>query len=162
MLRQRHRRRHHHRAFTLVEILIVVVILGIIATIVIGVFSNTANDARGKALMDDLRNMRSQIQLYNAEHGFYPPLASFEQQMVLYSDAAGNTSNTKSNVFRYGPYVVSMPRQPVGVNVGKFGVTDAASYTAGFGWGYDQLTGQFKANLPDTDVDGEGKKFNTY
>jgi general secretion pathway protein G len=164
MLRQQHpyHHRNRHHAFTLVEILIVVVILGIIATIVIGVFSNTANDTRAKALMDDLRNMRSQIQMYNAEHGFYPALGSFEQQMVLYSDMAGNTSNTKSDVFRFGPYIVSMPRQPLGANQGKFGVTSTASYTAGFGWAYDQLTGEFKANLPDTDVDGEGKKFNTY
>ena len=166
MLRHRNRchipRRQQPRAFTLVEILIVVVILGIIATIVIGVFSNTAGDARAKALMDDLRNMRSQIQMYNAEHGDFPSLAAFEQQMVLYSDQAGNTSNTKSDVFRFGPYILSMPRQPVGVEVGKFGVTGMGGYTAGFGWAYDQLSGEFRANLPDSDVDGENKKFNTY
>ena len=170
--RQRNKQKqhqHHHRrthsaaaAFTLVEILIVVVILGIIATIVIGIFNNTVDDARAKALKDNLRNMRSQIQVYNAEHGTYPTLADFEQQMVLYSDQLGNTSNTRSALFRYGPYISAMPRLPVGVNQGTFGVTSSASYTAGFAWGYNPLTGEFRANLPDTDVDQDGVKFNTY
>src|SRR5688500_4776032 len=115
--RRPHRPRKPH-AFTLVEILIVVVILGIIATIVIGIFNNTVDDARAKALKDNLRNMRNQIQLYNAEHGTYPTLAHFEHQMVLYSDDLGNTSNTRSAVYRFGPYIVAMPRLPVGVNAG--------------------------------------------
>jgi hypothetical protein len=106
--------------------------------------------------------MRSQIQLYNAEHGTYPTLAQFEQQMVLYTDDLGNTSNTRSAVYRFGPYIVAMPRLPVGVNAGKTGVTSRASYTAGYGWAYDQLTGDFRANLPDSDVDEDGARFNAY
>jgi general secretion pathway protein G len=149
-------------AFTLVEILIVVIILGIIATIVIAIFHDTVDDARAKALKDDLRNMRSQLQLYNAEHGTYPTLSSFEQQMVLFSDEAGNTSNTKSPIFRCGPYIIEMPRLPVGVNHGMFSVTAAGSYSAGYGWAYDPVTGDFRANLPDSDVDGDGMRFNTY
>ena len=160
MLRRHHRRRDH--AFTLVEILIVVVILGIIATIVIGIFNNSVADARAKALKDNLRNMRNQIQLYNAEHGTYPTLADFAHQMVLYSDDIGNTSNTRSAQFRFGPYIVAMPRQPVGVNQGLTGVTSTSAYTPGYGWAYDPLTGEFRANLPDSDVDQDGVKFNTY
>jgi len=149
-------------AFTLVEILIVVIILGIIATIVIAIFHNTVDDARAKALKDDLRNMRSQLQLYNAEHGTYPSLGSFEQQMVLYSDEIGNTSNTKSPVYRCGPYIVEMPRLPVGVNHGLFSVTAAGGYTPGYGWAYDPVTGDFRANLPDSDIDDDGVRFNSY
>ena len=174
MLRRPRRRCCHHysprnrypfaqaRAFTLVEILIVVIILGIIATIVIAIFNNTVDDARAKALKDDLRNMRSQLQLYNAEHGTYPTLANFDHQMVLYTDELGNHSNTKSSVYRFGPYIVDMPRLPVGVNRNATGVTALGTYTAGFGWGYDQVTGEFRANLPDSDVDESGVRFNTY
>jgi len=174
MLRRPRRRCCHHysprnrypfaqaRAFTLVEILIVVIILGIIATIVIAIFQNTVDDARAKALKDDLRNLRNQIQLYQAQHGTYPGLAEFEQQMVLYSDEAGNTSNAKSAVFPYGPYIVEMPRQPVGVNHGTFSVCAKGANTAGCGWQYDPVTGDFRANLPDSDLDGDGARFNTY
>ena len=163
MLRREYRRcRRTQHAFTLVEILIVVIILGIIATIVIGIFNNTVDDARAKALKDDLRNMRSQLQLYNAEHGTYPMLSTFEQQMVLYTDDLGNSSNTKTPVFRFGPYIVAMPRLPAGVNRNATTITAAGTYTPGFGWAYDQVTGDFRANLPDSDVDGDGVRFNTY
>jgi general secretion pathway protein G len=149
-------------AFTLVEILIVVVILGIIASIVIAVFNNNVGDASAKALKDNLRNMRSQLQLYSAQHGTYPTLASFEQQMVLYSDAYGNTSATPSSTFRFGPYIYAMPTLPVGTNKGKTAVTTLGTYAANYGWAYDPIEGRFAANLPDTDVDGDGVKFNSY
>jgi prepilin-type N-terminal cleavage/methylation domain-containing protein len=154
-------RRTRH-AFTLVEILIVVVILGIIASIVIAVFNNNLKDAAEKALRDDLRNMRSQLELYMAQHGTYPGLAEFEHQMVLYTDTSGNSSATHSDVFKYGPYIIAMPVMPVGTNKGKTGVTSNASYTPDYAWGYDPISGKFQANLPDTDLDSEGVKYNTY
>jgi prepilin-type N-terminal cleavage/methylation domain-containing protein len=160
--RQRPHPPHRRHAFTLVEILIVVVILGIIATIVIGIFNGTVADARAKALMDDLRNMRGQIQLYYHEHGTYPTLSQFEQQMVLYSDDIGNTANTRTPTYRFGPYIAAMPRLPVGTNQGKTSVTAAGTYAEGHGWAYDPLTGDFRANLPDADVDEDGVRFNTY
>ena len=161
------RRRHRPRgqragAFTLVEILIVVVILGILATIIIGVFNNTVDDARANSLRDNLRNMRNQLQLYAAEHGTYPSLAGFESEMVLYTDAFGNTSATRTPEFRYGPYIVAMPRLPVGINQGMSGVTSSAAYTPGYGWAYDPVRGEFRANLPDTDVDDKGVRYNSY
>src|SRR3954447_24016768 len=56
------------RAFTLIEILIVVVILGILATIVLPQFSNASNTARESALKDDLRYLRTQVAVYKAQH----------------------------------------------------------------------------------------------
>ena len=149
------------RAFTLVEILIVVIILGILATIIIGLFQNGTKDAAAASLKDNLRNMRSQLQLYVAQHGGYPSLANFEQQMTQYTDADGNVSPVKNATHQYGPYIISMPVLPVGVNKGKAGVT-SLTYTAGFGWGYDPLTGVFKANTAAGEVDGDGVAFNTY
>ena len=80
------------RAFTLVEILIVVIILGILATIIIGLFQNGSRDAAAASLKDNLRNIRSQLQLYVAQHGTYPSLTNFEQQMTQYTHADGNIS----------------------------------------------------------------------
>ena len=55
--------------FTLVEILIVVIILGILAAIVIPQFSNASNDARMSNLQSTVQTLRSQIQLYKLQHG---------------------------------------------------------------------------------------------
>ena len=54
--------------FTLVEILIVVIILGILAAIVIPQFTEASNDARESALASDLQTVRSQLELYKVQH----------------------------------------------------------------------------------------------
>ena len=152
---------HRPRAFTLVEILIVVIILGILATIIIGLFQNGTKDAAAVSLKDNLRNMRSQLELYVAQHGSYPALASFEQQMTQYTDSLGAVSPTRTTTHVYGPYIINMPVLPVGVNKGKSTVT-GLTYSAGFGWGYEPTSGVFKANTPDTELDPDGVAFNTY
>ncbi|MCC7388634.1 MAG: prepilin-type N-terminal cleavage/methylation domain-containing protein [Phycisphaerales bacterium] len=71
------RNRGRNRAFTLVEILIVVVILGILAAIVVPQFTNAADDARGGNLTTQLQTLNNQIELYAARNnGNYPDLAA--------------------------------------------------------------------------------------
>ncbi len=62
-----------NRGFTLVEILIVVVILGILAAIVIPQFSDAATEANEANLVSNLQTMRSQIALYKIQHIDTPP-----------------------------------------------------------------------------------------
>ena len=64
------------KAFTLIEILIVVVILGILAAVVIPQFTNAADEANNAGVRTQLQTLRSQIELYRAENGAYPDLAS--------------------------------------------------------------------------------------
>src|SRR5215471_8675064 len=69
------RRPRHPRcaAFTLIEILIVVVILGILATIVVPQFSNASINAKESTLKDELRYLRTQVVVYKAQHHDVPP-----------------------------------------------------------------------------------------
>src|SRR5258708_1750936 len=67
------RQNRKNQAFTLVEILIVVVILGILAAIIIPRFANASKDARRASLSSQLGAVRAQIQLYTIEHGDQRP-----------------------------------------------------------------------------------------
>lgn len=57
------------RGFTLIEILIVVVILGILAAIVIPRFAQATDDAESAAAHSQLNVLRGQVRLYWAQHG---------------------------------------------------------------------------------------------
>jgi type II secretion system protein G len=57
------------RGFTLIEILIVVVILGILAAIVIPQFTNASQDAQVSAVKSQLQTIRSQIELFRVKNG---------------------------------------------------------------------------------------------
>jgi general secretion pathway protein G len=63
-----HRNRLVQKGFTLVEILIVVIILGILAAIVIPQFTNASEDARKSSLTSQLQTLRSQTELYKLQH----------------------------------------------------------------------------------------------
>ena len=56
------------KGFTLVEILIVVVILGILAAIVIPQFTNASTEAKENSLKSDLHTMRAQLELYKVRY----------------------------------------------------------------------------------------------
>ncbi len=56
------------KAFTLVEILVVVVLLGVLAAIVIPAFANSTTSAKDSALAVDLQLLRRVILVYKSQH----------------------------------------------------------------------------------------------
>jgi general secretion pathway protein G len=62
-------RRTCSRAFTLVEILIVVVILGILAAIVIPAFSDTVSTSAATATFNELQKIRRHVGVFKARNG---------------------------------------------------------------------------------------------
>ena len=63
------------KAFTLIEILIVVVILGILAAIVIPQFTKASEDAQGGNVASQLSTIRNQIELYRVRNNGITPSA---------------------------------------------------------------------------------------
>ncbi|AQT68894.1 PilD-dependent protein PddA [Anaerohalosphaera lusitana] len=95
------------KGFTLVEILIVVVILGILAAIVIPQFSQASSDAKLSSLRSNLQTMRSQIALYKVQNSDnLPPadtLANFEGAMCPeYLQSVPNNPFTGGNTITQG------------------------------------------------------------
>ena len=144
------------RGFSLVELVIVVVIIGLLAAIAIPRFSRGAAGATDSALAGDLAVLRNALEMYAAEHaGTYPAAATFSAQLTTYSDSAGNTNASKTAVYKFGPYLHAVPTLKAGDYAGNSGVAattgapSAESSTAGVGWLYDATAGQIWANEAD-------------
>ena len=140
-------RRQPHGAFTLVEVLIVVIVLGILAAIVIPQFSEASTDAKTSALTTNLATIRGQIQLYKLQHNdTYPTFAAFVNQMTQYTDISGDAQAAKDATHTLGPYLLSIPNNPYTSPLSN--VVGNADGTA-TAWYYNETTGQFKANDGD-------------
>jgi general secretion pathway protein G len=129
MLRNRSRK----SGFTLVEILIVVIILGILAAIVIPQFTSASTDARKNSVRSQLQTLRSQVELYKLQHGDALP------DLVTNWNPLLNTSTYSGTTF--GPYLQQIPVNPMNGrnNVVNGNGTAAAGSAAGFV--YDLGTG---------------------
>ncbi len=149
------------QGFSLLELVIVVVIIGIIAAIAIPRMSRGSGGAAAAALNGDLAVMRNAIDLYSAEHnGAFPTATDVADQLVQYTDAAGDSQATKDSTHIYGPYVRKIPILKVGAKKGSTGI--AASNAAGIGWIYDASTGDIQSNTTAAEKDDAGVAYNTY
>lgn len=130
--------------FTLVEILVVVVILGILAAIVVPQFTSASNESRENALKMDLHRIRQQLQIYHQQHNStWPTLINFEDQMTLASNSEGVTQPVGTDGYRFGPYIRDVPKNPfMDENATLVGNGEPGTS----GWYYDESTGAFHPN----------------
>lgn len=76
------------RGFTIVELLIVIVVIGILATLVIVTFSGIQQRARDTQRQTDINAMQGHFEAYYAQTGTYPTLA-------MITDATWRAANMK-------------------------------------------------------------------
>lgn len=127
------------KGFTLVEILIVVVILGILAAIVVPQFTNAANESRIGNVATQVATIETQLELWAARHnGVYPDLTTEGQRWQDLVDEG---------------YFKSIPRNPFDntSDIGPWPATaDADDFViygdATGGWLYDASTGNIAAS----------------
>ena len=133
--------------FTLVEILIVVVILGILAAIVIPQFTEASTEAKTSSLCTDLQTMRSQIELYKIQHNDDLPAAGVDTEADFISDMTGQTNIAGAVGNDYGPYIQKVPTNQFN-DLATIRIEAGAS-TAGaatHGWVFNSTTGSFNAD----------------
>ena len=164
------RRVKNRDGFTLIEMLIVIIILGILAMAIIPQISVSTDDAKVSTLKSNLSAVRSAIETYYAQHNqTYPGVAgdgtnaagtalAFINQLTQFSTAAGVVAGTKTATAIYGPYIKGgiMPSNPFITDPAKSNlvtvaatadVTTARSVLAGGnGWAYWYNIGIFYAN----------------
>lgn len=155
-------------AFTLVELLLVVVILGILAAVAIPQFADSSQEARASSLQSNLAVMRSAVEYYRSNHGGkypgYPsaggsPTAAITaDQLTMASQANGATAAPGTAGYGFGPYIRErLPENPInGLNTVTI-VADGAAFPAAddsTGWIYQPQIGKVRANSTGTAPSG--------
>lgn len=97
--------KHRSTGFTIVELLIVIVVIGILAAITIVAFNGVQQRARYANLQQDVKSLQKAVELYYADNGTYPETGT----------GFGNTTNLTTIVGLTPTYIARTPTFPSGV-----------------------------------------------
>jgi general secretion pathway protein G len=98
-------KRGPHQAFTLVELLLVLVILGILAAIVLPRFTNRTKQAQIAAAQTQISNFKVALDAFDVDNGYYPKGKNGLQDLIVMPRDAQNW---------HGPYLQTdaVPKDP--------------------------------------------------
>jgi general secretion pathway protein G len=124
---------HTRRAFTIIEILVIVVILGIMAAIVTPKLNGATNEAAAGTAMYELEKLRRALEVYQARwSNQLPPIE------------AGD--GTWGPLVGSGDYLKTAPQNPYVGGSNRRVITLASeadtAYQTNYGWIFDPVTGQ--------------------
>lgn len=97
------------RGFSLIEIMVVVIIIGLLASIVAPAVLNRADDARIQKVHADFRNIQTALKLYRIDNFVYPSSEQGLEALVERPTIAPVPRN-----WRQGGYLEELPRDPWG------------------------------------------------
>lgn len=116
--------------FTLIEIMVVVVILGILAAVVVPRIMDRPDQARVTKAAQDIRSLENALRLYRLDNFFYPTTDQGLEALVVRP-----TTQPEPRRWKEGGYIDRLPRDPWGgeyqyLNPGVHGEIDVFSYGA--------------------------------
>jgi general secretion pathway protein G len=122
--------RSRQRAFTLLEVMVVVVIIGILAALVVPKIIGRPDEARVIAARQDIASLMQALKLYRLDNQRYPVTEQGLQALVTRPEVAPLAPNWKG-----GGYIERLPRDPWGnpyqyLNPGLHGEIDIFSLGA--------------------------------
>jgi general secretion pathway protein G len=121
-------RRPAHAGFTLIELMVVLVIIGVLAALIVPNVLDRADDARSTAARTDVNNLKQALKLYKLDNQRYPSGEQGLAALVQRPAAAPVPPNWK-------PYLEKLPNDPWGrayqyLNPGVKGEIDVMSFGA--------------------------------
>ena len=121
-------RKRSSGGFTLVEIMVVVVIIGILAVLVVPRVVGRSDDARIAAAKHDVATIQQSLKLYRLDNGRYPTTEQGLQALVAKPQSAPVPANWRQ-------YLDKLPKDPWGkeyqyLNPGVHGEVDVFSLGA--------------------------------
>lgn len=121
-------RRAGARGFTLIEIMVVIVILGVLAALVVPRVMSRPDEARGVAARQDIAQIMNALKLYRLDNQRYPSTEQGLQALVTRPASQPVPNNWKQNLDR-------LPTDPWGkpyqyMNPGLHGEIDVFSFGA--------------------------------
>ena len=114
--------------FTLIELMVVLVIIGVLAALIVPNVLDRADDARATAARTDVNNLMQALKLYKLDNQRYPTGEQGLQALIAKPAAAPSPPNWK-------PYLEKLPNDPWGrpyqyLNPGVKGEIDVMSFGA--------------------------------
>lgn len=147
------------RGFTLVELMIVVVIIGILAAVAIPRFANMVKKSKEGATKGQLTAIRSALQVYYSDNeGLYPDFSSTSTGTAITSGFA--SALVPKYISEIG--AAKLPETSCTDNSSEVYALSVptASVTSNGGWAYDgyssnQTWGDIRVNCNDTTIGGD-------
>ena len=128
-------------AFTIVELLVVIVVIGILASITIVSYRGITQKATAATLQADLANASKQLKIYQATYGSYPTLDPTTKCPTAPNiDNAYCLKASSGNTYAYVSDGTTFALTETGSNGTVYNVTDSASPTVGAYTDPDWLT----------------------
>ena len=116
--------------FTLIEIMVVIVILGLLAALVVPKLVGRTEEAKKTQARVQIKNLEQALELFKLDNGFYPATEQGLEALVRIPEAGRIPKN-----YRKGGYLDRLPKDPWGngyvyISPGTHGDYDISSYGA--------------------------------